>query len=105
MIKFIDVLITCPDRACAEAIAAACIGERLAACANIGGEIASMYRWKGAIEQAGEVPLFLKSRAHLFEKLAARVKSLHPYKVPCIVAMELSHLDPAYANWLEEETG
>jgi len=104
MTQFIDVLITCPDRACAESIARACVEARLAACANIGGEIASIYRWKGAIEQAGEVPLFLKTRAQLFEKLATRVKSLHPYEVPCIVATELSYLDPAYAKWLEEGT-
>jgi periplasmic divalent cation tolerance protein len=104
MNRFIDVLVTCPDRAVAEAIARACVEARLAACANIGGEIASIYRWKGAIEQAGEVPLFLKTRAQLFEKLAARVKSLHPYEVPCVVATELTHLDPAYAKWLEDET-
>jgi periplasmic divalent cation tolerance protein len=105
MTQFIDVLVTCPDRDAAEAIARACVGERLAACANIGGEVASIYRWKGAIEQAGEIPLFLKTRASMFEKLAARIRSLHPYEVPCIVAMELAHLDPAYVKWLEEETG
>jgi periplasmic divalent cation tolerance protein len=102
--RFIDVLITCPDRAAAEAIARACIEARLAACASIGGEITSIYRWKGAIEHAGEVTLFLKTRAQLFDRLAARAKSLHPYEVPCIVAMELCDLDPAYAKWLEEET-
>jgi periplasmic divalent cation tolerance protein len=104
MAPFIDVLVTCPDRACAEAIARACIEGRLAACANIGGEIASIYRWKGAVEQAGEVPLFLKTRGHLFENLAARVKALHPYEVPCIVAAELTQIDPAYAQWLADET-
>jgi periplasmic divalent cation tolerance protein len=103
--RFIDVLITCPDRAVAETIARACIDERLAACANIGGEIASIYRWKGAIEQANEIPLLLKTRTSLFDRLSARAKALHPYEVPCIVATEFFALDVAYAAWLEQETG
>ena len=104
MAAFIDVLVTCPDRAIAEAIAGACVEARLAACANIGAGVASIYRWKGAIERADEIPLFLKTRARLFEKLAARVKALHPYEVPCIVAAELTQIDPAYAQWLTNET-
>lgn len=103
MTEFIDVLITCPDRQTAETVARACVEERLAACANIGGAITSVYRWKGAIEQAEEIPLFLKTRAALFEILSARVKALHPYEVPCIVASNLAQVDPAYAAWLDEE--
>ena len=103
--QFIDVLVTCPDRACAEAIARACVRERLAACANIGAAIFSVYAWKGAVEEAEEVPLLLKTRAGLFERLSQRLKTLHPYEVPCIVAMEFAAVEPEYARWLEEETG
>ncbi len=102
--KLIDVLVTCPDRASAEAIARALVEERLAACANIGAGAASIYRWKGAIEQADEIPLMLKTRAGLFARLAERVKALHSYEVPCIVAMELADVEPAYAAWLQQET-
>jgi len=102
--RFIDVLVTCPDRPSAEGIAHACIEERLAACANIGGDIGSIYRWKDVIEQANEVPLYLKTRADLFGRLSAHVKALHPYEVPCIVAVELAYLDEVYANWLAENT-
>ncbi len=105
MTKFIDVLITCPDRTTAETIGRACVSERLAACANVGSPILSVYRWKGAVEEAEEVPLVLKTRAALFEKLSARVRPLHPYDVPCIVAMDLVQVDPVYAAWLDEETG
>jgi periplasmic divalent cation tolerance protein len=103
--QFIDILITCPDRQTASRIARVCIGERLAACANIGEAIESIYRWKGQIEEAVEFPLLLKTRVGLFEKLCARVKAEHPYEVPCIIATELAQIDPAYAKWLEEETG
>ena len=102
--KFIDVYITCPDRTVAETIARACVTERLAACANIGAPITSLYTWKGAIETAEEIPLFLKTRASLFDKLTARAKSLHPYETPCIIATELVAVDAAYAQWLDEET-
>ena len=102
--KFIDALVTCPDRASAETIARALVEERRAACANIGAGVTSIYRWKDAIEQADEIPLMLKTRASLFGRLAARVKALHGYEVPCIVAMELADVEPAYAAWLEQET-
>jgi periplasmic divalent cation tolerance protein len=102
--KFIDVYVTCPDRQTAARIARVCVDERLAACANIGEAIESIYRWKGQIEEAMEFPLLLKTRADLFEKLAARVKSEHPYEVPCIIATDLVAIDPAYAQWLEAET-
>lgn len=103
--QFIDVLVTCPSRASAETIARVVVQERLAACANIGAGINSIYRWKGAIEESDEIPLFLKTRADLFERLAARVKEMHDYDIPCIIATELTAVDPSYAKWLEGETG
>ena len=102
--QFIDVLVTCPDRASAEAIARACVSERLAACANIGSGMTSIYWWKDVVEQAEETPLLLKTRAGLFERLSQRVKALHPYDVPCIIATELAAVEPDYAAWLEAET-
>lgn len=101
---FIDVWVNCPDRATAEAIADALVEERLAACANILAPVHSVYRWKGVVERAQEVPLVLKTRASLFAPLARRVKALHPYETPGIVATELPHLDDQYAAWLAAET-
>jgi periplasmic divalent cation tolerance protein len=104
MAHFIDIWINCPDRATAEKIADACIGERLAACANIFAPIASRYRWKGAVEAAEEVPLLLKTRAEHFEAICEAVRPLHPYEVPSITATEISHVDQPYADWLRRET-
>ncbi len=101
---FIDVLIACPDRASAETIARACIEQRLAACANIGVAMTSIYRWRGVIENTAETPLTLKTRFSLFARLSQRVKELHPYEVPCIIASELVAIEPAYAAWLDAET-
>lgn len=101
---FIDVWVTCPDRATAEKIGEECVEERLAACANIFGPVSSIYRWNGKIERADEVPLLLKSRAALFESLCEAVRRLHPYEVPAIVATELPHADAGTAGWLMQET-
>jgi periplasmic divalent cation tolerance protein len=103
--RFIDVLVTCPDFACAETIARSCVSDKLAACANVGGPITSIYRWDGVVETSEEVSLMLKTREALFGTLSARVKALHPYEVPCIIASEIVMAEPAYAAWLEAETG
>jgi len=101
---FIDVWVNCPDRATAEAIADAVVAERLAACANIFAPIRSVYRWKGAVERADEVPLVLKTRRVLFETLAGRIKALHPYETPSIVATDLPLVEDRYGAWIAEET-
>lgn len=103
--QFIDILVTCPNRDSAMVIARALVSERLAACANIGGDITSVYRWQGDVEEASEVTLLLKTRAGLFEQAAARIRALHPYDTPCIIATEIAATDQAYAEWLEAETG
>ena len=101
---FLDVWVNCPDHGTAERIASACLRERLAACANVLAPIDSVYWWKGKLETAREVPLVLKTRASLFEALAAQVRSCHPYEVPSIVATELPLIEPTYAAWLAQET-
>ena len=105
MTEFIEIEITCPDMASAEAVARACVAARLAACANIRPGLHSIYRWRGAIEAEGEVGLALKTRAALFEAVCAEVGRVHPYEVPAITALPLAAVAPAYADWLREETG
>lgn len=103
-LRFIDIWINCPDRATAERIAEAVVAERLAACANVFGPISSVYRWKGPVERAEEIPLLLKTRAALFDAVAARVKALHPYETPSIVAAALTAVEENYGAWLAAET-
>lgn len=101
---YVDVWVNCPDRAVAERIADACVARRLAACANIFSPVSSLYRWKGAVERAEEVPLLLKTRASLFDALCAVIKPLHPYETPSIVATAIVHADRTYGDWLDQET-
>ena len=103
--EIVSVEINCPDAACARAIAEALVVRRLAACANIGAPIESLYHWKAGIERAAEVPLTLKTVAALFPALAEAARALHPYETPSIVAHPVSAVTDDYRAWVVAETG
>ncbi|MBA4227662.1 MAG: divalent-cation tolerance protein CutA [Hyphomonas sp.] len=104
MSKLLLVRITCPSRRVAEDIADAALEARLAACANLEGPVTSSYRWKGVIEQSFEFILWLKAPEANWAKIDAMVQRLHPYDVPAIVAMPLTHVSSAYEAWALENT-
>lgn len=100
--KYLLVLCTCPDEPCAGRIARALVDERLAACVNIIPGITSVYRWKDGVESDREVLLLAKSDTRRYPGLEARVRALHPYEVPEIIATTLSAGLPAYLAWIGE---
>ncbi len=95
---------TCPDRESAEGIATALVEERLAACVNLLPGLTSIYRWQDSVRREPECLLLIKSTAARFEALCSRLRALHPYEVPEIIALPVSHGDPAYLQWLTENT-
>jgi len=103
--RAISVYIVAADMAEAERIAEALVAEQLAACVNILGAVRSVYRWRGAIERADEVAMIAKTTEALFDPLAARVRALHSYDMPAIVAWPIVAGDAAYLDWIEAETG
>lgn len=103
MTGFIQIATTLEKREDAERIGQALVAERLAACAQIVGPIASTYWWKGKIEQAGEWICLIKTRASLFDKVTARIRELHPYEVPEVVATPIVASSPSYLQWMKEE--
>ena len=98
------VLITVPDTACAERISAALVEERLAACVSRLGPLESRFRWEGALERAQELLLIAKTTRERFAALAARVKALHPYDVPEILALPVVEGFAPYLAWVTRET-
>ena len=97
-----DVLLvwcTCPADA-AGPLAEALVGDRLAACVNRIGPVQSTYRWQGAIESASETLLAIKTTAARFEALQARLRELHPYDLPEIIATPVSAGLPEYLAWV-----
>jgi len=101
----IDVWINCPSGDVAHEISEALVAERLAACTNTFAEIQSAFHWKGRVERETEVPLLVKTRADLFAAVCERVTALHPYETPGIMALEISHVNRDYRDWVLEETG
>lgn len=100
----IVVFITAPDEDTAAKIANAVVGERLCACVNIVRGIRSIYRWQGKIEDESEVLMMAKTTGDKFEALRSRVKEMHPYSVPEIIALPIASGHGPYLDWLASET-
>jgi periplasmic divalent cation tolerance protein len=98
------VLTTLPDRESARVVAQALVDARLAACVSIGAPVTSMYHWQGATETADEVPVTIKTRAELFDAVAAAVRARHPYELPEIIAVPITDGTPDYLAWLDAES-
>jgi periplasmic divalent cation tolerance protein len=81
------------------------VEERLAACANIFDGMQSIYRWHGAVHEAAETVLIIKTRRDRLDALTARVKALHSYEVPCIAAFAVEPGNAAYFDWIVAESG
>jgi periplasmic divalent cation tolerance protein len=100
----IVVYITAPNEDEAARIAKTIVEERLAGCVNIVKGIRSIYSWQGKIGDDSEVLMITKTQRHLFELLKRRVKELHSYTVPEIIALPVIEGSEDYLNWLKEVT-
>jgi len=78
------------------------VAERLAACAQVLGPVSSTYRWKGEVEHAEEWYCYLKTTLGRLPELQKRIGELHPYDVPEVIAVPISHGDEAYLAWVRE---
>lgn len=90
--------------AAAEAMAGALVSERLVACVQILGPVQSIYRWEGDIRRTREWLIVAKTTDTRLAELTARIRALHQYQVPEIVALPITAGDPAYLGWIERET-
>jgi periplasmic divalent cation tolerance protein len=97
------VFCTAPVEA-AEKLASTLVEERLAACVNVVGGVVSVYRWKGAVERAGESLLVAKTSDASLSRLVARITAIHPYSTPEIVAIDPSQVNSEYLAWVDAET-
>jgi periplasmic divalent cation tolerance protein len=98
------VYITARDESEALLIGRTLVEERLAACINVLPAMKSVYWWEGEIEQSAEVVLIAKTKQDLVDELIDRVKRLHSYACPCVVAWPIESGHPAYLDWIEKET-
>ncbi len=103
MKESILVYTTLPKRRKARQLGRSLVKERLVACANIF-KIDSIYRWKDEMEETGEYGLLMKTRAELFSRVEARIKDLHPYELPAIVAWAIDEGSKDFLDWIWGET-
>lgn len=104
MLSYAVVFITAANRAEADAIAGTLVAEKIVACVTIIPGVRSTYWWKGKIETADEVLLSAKTRQSNMPALIRRVKELHSYEVPEIVALPLTDGNPDYLAWIGSST-
>ncbi len=97
---FVVVLVTTRDRAEAEKISQALLDEKLIACANIISPVASCFLWQGKIDRVEECLVIMKTRGDLFLALARRVKALHSYEVPEVLALPIVEGSGDYLGWM-----
>ncbi len=100
----ITVFVTVTNEDEAAIIARAVVEAKLAACANITGNIRSIYSWQGKVEDDSEVLMILKTRQDLFEELSEKIKELHSYDVPEIIALPIIMGSKDYLTWIKDST-
>lgn len=98
------VYCTAPDPDTARELARTLVDERLAACVNIVPGLSSLYRWQGRVYEDAEALLLMKTTAARYPALQERLRALHPYELPEIVAVPLSAGLPAYLDWVGAQT-
>jgi periplasmic divalent cation tolerance protein len=99
------IYVTAPNRDAALSLARALVGERLVACANVLDGATSVYWWEGKVCEEAEAVLVCKTRAELVDTVITRVRELHSYSCPCVVALSIEAGNPAYLDWIRTETG
>jgi periplasmic divalent cation tolerance protein len=102
MADYLSVTTSVDSREAAERIARELVERRLAACVQLDGPFESIYRWKGAVEEAREWRCTIKTRADRYDALEAALRALHPYETPEILAHPVSGGGADYLAWIDE---
>lgn len=98
------VFVTTANNDEAASIADALVSERLAACVNILPSIESVYRWEGKITRDRETLMIIKTTAERYPALELRVKTLHSYNTPEVLALKIEHGSADYLQWMRDST-
>ena len=102
MTKALVIYITVARRKDADKIADTLVREKLAACVTIVPEVYSRYWWKGHIEYGKELLIIVKTIPSRYRALERRVRQIHAYTVPEILAIPVALGNPAYLEWMKD---
>lgn len=103
-IRYAVIMVTAASMDQAKEIARALVEEEIVACVNILNGVLSIFRWKGKVEEGSECQLFIKTRLTRVPDVISRVKALHSYDVPEIIALPIIDGNPPYLQWIDEVT-
>ena len=103
-VQHLIVLSTCPGSISAKKIAQDLVAEKLAACVNIVPGIQSYFSWVGKVDNANEHMLVIKTTTEVYPALEKRIKTLHPYELPEIVAVPIHTGLQGYLDWISTNT-
>ncbi len=98
------VFSTFPDSDTARTVARTLVAEKLVACVNLLPAVTSIYVWQGRHEESTEILALLKTPCDRYPALEARLRALHPYEVPEIIAVEITAALPKYLQWITAQT-
>jgi periplasmic divalent cation tolerance protein len=99
-----EVVITADDPGWLAGFTRTLVEERLAACGHLVEPVRSIYRWQGELHDDREARVALHTRRALVPAIVARAAELHPYDVPCVLALPVTGGNPAYLAWVLAET-
>jgi periplasmic divalent cation tolerance protein len=99
-----EVVVTAADADWLAGFTRTLVEERLAACGHVIGPIRSVYRWQGAVQDEAEARVALHTRRSLVPAVVARTSDLHPYDIPCVIALSLTGGSSEYLRWIVQET-
>ena len=85
-------------------LARSLVEARLVACANVLDGATSVYWWDGKVQEELEAVMICKTRTEMVDPVIARVRELHSYSCPCVVALPITAGNPAFLDWIEAET-
>jgi periplasmic divalent cation tolerance protein len=103
--EFCEVVVTAADADWLAGFTRTLVEERLAACGHQVAAIRSVFRWEDEVHDEPEARVALHTRRSLVPAITARADELHPYDVPCVIALPLVGGNPAYLAWIAAETG
>jgi periplasmic divalent cation tolerance protein len=98
------IYVTASNEAEAATIGRALVEDRLVAFANVIGQVRSIYRWEGVVQDEHEAVLIAKTTTDQVEAVTAKVCELHSNTLPCIVALPILGGNPAFLDWVAAET-
>ncbi|MDO5741113.1 MAG: divalent-cation tolerance protein CutA [Ornithinimicrobium sp.] len=102
--QLVEVHVSTPDPESAQRIAADLVARQLAVCVQVLGPMASVYSWKGVVQRSQEYLLLAKTTAQAFPRVAEVVRHQHPYDIPEVIAVPISHALAEYGRWVRKHS-